>query len=74
MTDSPIQFDRVCPRCKVRHPLTAFPKNRAMIDGRGAYCRPCWSKYQMEYRAARKVEYAAKVAALSPEDRARLGT
>lgn len=30
-----------CPRCEEWKPLEAFAPNRAMADGRAAYCRPC---------------------------------
>lgn len=88
--DDPIEYERMCPKCGERKPITDFARNRSRPDGRAAYCRPCHTARQREYyatpegkaavRAAQrrsiergKARYAAAVAKLAPEDRAKLG-
>ncbi len=88
--ETPIEYERHCPRCGERKPITDFPRNRSRPDGRGAYCLVCNNASNRAYfatpegkaaiRASQrrslergKARYAAAVAKLAPEDRAKLG-
>lgn len=68
-----VKFSKVCPMCMTEKPVTEFPRNRSMPDGRGGYCSPCSGRAAKRSRERSRAKYAEMVAALSPEDRARLG-
>lgn len=38
------------PKCMETKPLTEFPKNSNMKDGRGSWCKACVAEYQREWR------------------------
>lgn len=42
--------EKQCQRCKKVKPIEEFPKNKRNCDGRGSYCRSCWSKITAEWR------------------------
>lgn len=68
-----IKFTKTCPACGAEKPLTEFPRNRSMTDGRGGYCRVCHGEAAKQSRERSRAAYAEQVALLSPADRARLG-
>lgn len=39
-----VRDSKVCNKCDVRKPISQFYVKRTSADGRGSYCKPCWSK------------------------------
>lgn len=35
---------KICNNCDTRKPISQFYIRRASADGRGSYCKPCWTK------------------------------
>lgn len=51
MSDSPLSNRKRCPDCGELKELDAFPRTPRRADGRGTYCKIC---YSMRYRLYRK--------------------
>lgn len=48
---TPDRSTKVCHRCGVRHPRSAFSTNPGRYDGLASYCRPCERDRARGYRA-----------------------
>jgi len=48
-------IDKLCPRCKVRKPLSAFWNNYASADSKYNYCKECCTTQRREFRQGQKL-------------------
>jgi hypothetical protein len=39
-----IRDSKMCNKCDTRKPISQFYIKRTSPDGRGSYCKPCWTK------------------------------
>ncbi len=46
---------KLCPRCKIRKPLSAFWNNYACADGKYHYCKECCTTQRREFRQSQKL-------------------
>jgi len=45
------QMTKVCFKCHIKKPLSAFGKNKAKKDGKMIYCKKCWNAHSAKMRA-----------------------
>ncbi len=48
-------IDKLCPRCKIRKPLSAFWNNKATPDGKYTYCKECGTTQKREFCRLQKL-------------------
>ncbi len=46
---------KLCPRCKIRTPLSAFWNNYANADSKYHYCKECCTTQRREFRQSQKL-------------------
>jgi hypothetical protein len=51
--------EKVCRRCGVTRPLSEFPPNSRMCDGRSSWCTDCKNAGTRQWRASRRDTYNA---------------
>ena len=49
---------KLCPRCKIRKPLSAFWNNYANADSKYNYCKECCTTQRREFRQSQKLRIA----------------
>jgi hypothetical protein len=62
---------KYCAKCKAEKSLDDFYNNKAARDGKGTYCKPCWSAYMKEQDKKHKQRKAAAVSAWYQRNRER---
>lgn len=63
-----------CRKCDTTKPLDEFYNNRSASDGKGSYCKPCWSAYMREQTVKHRQRKNATTAKWYQRNRERKAT